>query len=104
MYKILIADDEPDVVSLVKDYFELNGYLVLTAKNGAEAVEQASKAPDLILLDINMPEMNGLSVCRRIRDSVACPIIFLTARIEGQRQGGGLRGGRRRLRDKAFFA
>lgn len=82
MYKILIADDEPDVVSLVKDYFELSGYLVLTARDGAEAVAQASKAPDVILLDINMPEMDGLAVCRRIRDSVSCPIIFLTARIE----------------------
>lgn len=82
MYKILIADDEPDVVSLVKDYFELNGYLVLTARDGAEAVAAVSKAPDLILLDINMPEMDGLSVCRRIRDEVSCPIIFLTARIE----------------------
>jgi DNA-binding response OmpR family regulator len=82
MYKILIADDEPDVVSLVKDYFELNGYLVLTAGDGAEAVAAVSKEPDIILLDINMPEMDGLSVCRRIRDTVSCPIIFLTARIE----------------------
>ena len=82
VYKILIADDEPDVVSLVKDYFELNGYLVITAKNGSEAVEQASKQPDIILLDINMPEADGLEVCRRIRDYVSCPIVFLTARIE----------------------
>ena len=82
MYKLLIADDEPDVVSLIKDYFELNGYLVLTANDGAEAVAAVSKAPDIILLDINMPELDGLSVCRRIRDTVSCPIIFLTARIE----------------------
>lgn len=82
MYKILIADDEPDVVSLIKDFFEIGGYLVLTARNGAEAVEAVSKAPDLILLDINMPELDGLSVCRRIREEVSCPIIFLTARIE----------------------
>ena len=51
MYKILIADDEPDVVSLIKDFFELEGYLVLTARDGAEAVAAVSKAPDLILLD-----------------------------------------------------
>ena len=82
MYKILIADDEPDVVSLIKDFFELEGYLVLTARDGAEAVAAVSKAPDLILLDINMPELDGLSVCRRIREEVSCPIIFLTARIE----------------------
>ncbi len=82
MYKILIADDEPDVVSLVKDYFELNGYLVFTAKNGTEAVALASRQPDIILLDINMPEADGFEVCRRIRDYVSCPIVFLTARIE----------------------
>lgn len=82
MYKILIADDEPDVVSLLHDYFEMNGYLVLTAANGAEAIAAVSKSPDIILLDINMPEADGLSVCRRIRDSVSCPILFLTARIE----------------------
>ena len=82
MYKILIADDEPDVVSLVKDYFELNGYLVFTAKNGTEAVALGSRQPDIILLDINMPEADGFEVCRRIRDYVSCPIVFLTARIE----------------------
>ena len=82
MYKILIADDEPDVVSLIQDYFELNGYFVMTAKNGIEAVEQASKKPDLILLDINMPNADGIEVCKRIRNHVSCPIVFLTARIE----------------------
>ena len=82
MYKILIADDEPDVVSLVQDYFELNGYHVMTAGDGLEAVEQASKKPDIILLDINMPHADGIEVCKRIRDHVSCPIVFLTARIE----------------------
>ena len=82
LYKLLIADDEPDVVSLIKDYFELRGYLVLTARDGAEAVAAVSQNPDVILLDINMPEMDGIAVCRRIRDEVSCPIIFLTARIE----------------------
>jgi DNA-binding response OmpR family regulator len=82
LYKLLIADDEPDVVSLIKDFFELKGYLVLTARDGAEAVAAVSQAPDVILLDINMPEMDGISVCRSIRDKVSCPIVFLTARIE----------------------
>ncbi|SDA28183.1 DNA-binding response regulator, OmpR family, contains REC and winged-helix (wHTH) domain [Ruminococcus sp. YE71] len=82
MYKILIADDEPDVVSLVQDYFELNGYHVMTASDGLSAVEQASKKPDIILLDINMPHADGIEVCKRIRDHVSCPIVFLTARIE----------------------
>ncbi len=82
MYKILIADDEPDVVSLVQDYFELSGYQVMTARDGLEAVEQASKKPDIILLDINMPHADGIEVCKRIRGHVSCPIVFLTARIE----------------------
>lgn len=82
MYSILVADDEKDVVSLLKDYFEMNGYLVMTAYNGIEAVEASSRKPDLILLDINMPGLDGLEVCRRIREHVSCPILFLTARIE----------------------
>lgn len=80
--KILIVDDEPDIVSMLKDYFEYNGYDVTTAVNGPEAVKKAEKQPDIILLDINMPGMDGLEVCSRIRDFVACPILFLTARIE----------------------
>ena len=82
MYKILIADDEKDVISLLKDYFEINDYLVLTAYTGAETIEKASQNPDIILLDVNMPDGDGLSVCRKIRDHVSCPILFLTARIE----------------------
>ena len=82
MYKILVADDEEDVVSLLKDYFEINDYLVSTAYSGAEAIEKAAQNPDIILLDVNMPDGDGLSVCRKIRDHVSCPIVFLTARIE----------------------
>lgn len=82
MYKILVADDEPDIVSMLKDYFEINGYFVITASNGKEAVLQAANQPDIILLDINMPDGDGLSVCKKIRDYVSCPILFLTARIE----------------------
>ncbi len=82
MYKILVADDEKDVVSLLKDYFEINDYLVITAYSGAEAIEKAAQNPDIILLDVNMPDGDGLSVCRKIRDYVSCPILFLTARIE----------------------
>ena len=81
-HKILIADDEPGVVSLLKDYFEMNEYLVLTAADGEEAIKQAGRGPDIILLDINMPRMDGLEVCKRIREYVNCPIIFLTARVE----------------------
>ena len=82
MKTILIADDEPDIVGMLKCFFEGKDYLVLTAENGREALNQAARNPDIILLDINMPGLDGLEVCRRIRDLVACPILFLTARIE----------------------
>lgn len=79
---ILIVDDELDIVKMLESYFCSKGYTVLTAANGADAIRQAERAPDIILLDINMPEIDGLAVCRRIRDFVSCPILFLTARIE----------------------
>lgn len=84
MYSILIADDEKDVVGLLKDYFELEGYCVYTAYSGAQAVEAVSKSPDIILLDVNMPDGDGFEVCRRIRDHVSCPILFLTAKVEDE--------------------
>ena len=79
---LLIVDDEEDIVSTLKDYFQYNNYCVMSASNGQEAIEKAAKQPDLILLDINMPDVDGLSVCARIRDFVSCPILFLTARAE----------------------
>lgn len=82
MYRILIVDDEPDVVSLLKDYFEINGYEAIIAHSGTEAVSKIQIKPDLILLDINMPEPDGFEVCRKIRDYVSCPILFLTAKVE----------------------
>ena len=79
---ILVVDDEEDIVSTLADYFMYNNYDVMTATNGMEAIEKAGKQPDLILLDINMPDVDGLEVCARIRDFVSCPILFLTARVE----------------------
>lgn len=80
--KILIADDESDIISMLCSFFESKGYLVFSAANGTEAIKQAERQPDIILLDINMPGLDGLSVCKRIRNHVSCPILFLTARIE----------------------
>ena len=80
--KILIADDESDIVSMLGNFFESKGFRVLPAFNGAEALKQVEKQPDIILLDINMPGTDGLEVCKRIRDHISCPILFLTARIE----------------------
>ncbi len=79
---LLIVDDEADIVSTLADYFLYNDYHVMTATNGMEAIEKAGKQPDLILLDINLPDVDGLEVCARIRDFVSCPILFLTARVE----------------------
>jgi DNA-binding response OmpR family regulator len=81
-YNILIADDELDIVKMLADFFSGKGYNVLTATNGIDTIKQAERKPDIILLDINMPGLDGLSVCERIRNYVSCPILFLTARIE----------------------
>ena len=64
-WKILIADDEEGIVCLLQDYFEMQGYEVITARGGVEALEKVSKMPDIILLDINMPDLDGLEVCRK---------------------------------------
>lgn len=92
--KILIADDEKDIVSMLSSFFESKGYFVLTAGYGEEAMKQAARQPDIILLDIHMPGPNGLEVCKRIRDHVSCPILFLTACVEdGDKVAGFAAGG-----------
>jgi DNA-binding response OmpR family regulator len=91
--KILLVDDEADIINLLRDYFEINGYEVITALNGKEALKQAERCPDLILLDINMPDIDGLKVCEKIRSSVSCPILFLTARVEDSDKINGFRAG-----------
>ncbi len=91
--KILVVDDERDILTLLRDYFEMNGYQVLSAKNGAEALGKLQQQPDLILLDVNMPDIDGLSVCARIREHVSCPILFLTAKVEEQDRINGFRVG-----------
>lgn len=80
--KIMIADDEPGVVAVIQSYFEAAGYQVITAYNGSDAMKKLTLTPDLVLLDINMPDIDGLTVCQNIREYITCPILFLTARIE----------------------
>lgn len=79
--KLLIVDDEQGIVEMMKNYFAPY-YDVLTAYSGKEAMIKAAQKPDLILLDINMPGMDGITVCQSIREYVTCPILFLTARVE----------------------
>ena len=87
---ILIADDDKELLKMLKSFFEIRKYSVITAENGAEALKMAERNPDIILLDVNMPHMDGMEVCRLIRDKVSCPILFLTARAEEQDRINGL--------------
>ena len=81
--KILFADDDLKYSLLLKRFLEKEGYDVAYTGNGMMVLEQFPVVkPDLVLLDINMPGLNGLEVCARIRAHVSCPILFLTARIE----------------------
>lgn len=82
MEKILLVDDEKGIVDLLKSYFEMRSFQVYTAYDGRTALKQAARNPDIVLLDINMPDIDGLTVCEKIRDHISCPILFLTARIE----------------------
>lgn len=81
--KILIADDEPDILEIIQYNLKAEGYDVYTAKNGMEALEMAQKVePDLILLDIMMPGKNGIDVCRMLRLNPLFKntlVVFLTA-------------------------
>lgn len=88
-YKILMVDDDRELLKMLNQYFTLKNYTVIIAENGIEAMEKISVNPDIILLDVNMPGMDGIEVCRRIRDMVSCPIIFLTAKVEEQDGGFG---------------
>ena len=92
-YKILIVDDDRELLKMLNQYFTLKNYTVMIAENGIEAMEKISANPDIILLDVNMPGMDGIEVCRRIRDRVSCPIIFLTAKVEEQDRVMGLLSG-----------
>jgi two-component system alkaline phosphatase synthesis response regulator PhoP len=80
---ILVVDDEPKIVKQARDYLVKEGFHVLTAADGKRAVAMArQERPDLIVLDLNLPEMDGLDVCRSIRRDSDVPIIMLTARVE----------------------
>lgn len=80
MSKILIVDDERELVDLLEKKLKSKGHEVLIAHNGNDGIELAKKQPDLIILDIMMPGADGFEVCSTIRDDVVCPIIFLSAK------------------------
>ena len=82
MAKILIVEDEPNMVSGLRDNFEFEGYQVISAPDGVAGLERAlTEAPDLVILDVMMPRMSGLDVCKQLKTKKpAIPIIMLTAR------------------------
>src|SRR5512140_978722 len=82
MARILIVEDEPNMVAGLRDNFEFEGYEVITASDGVAGLERAlNEAPDLVILDVMMPRMSGLDVCKQLKSKrPSVPIIMLTAR------------------------
>ena len=80
---VLVVDDEPKIVKQARDYLERSGFRVVTAGDGTTALAVARhERPDLIVLDLNLPGMDGLDVCRALRRDSDVPIIMLTARVD----------------------
>lgn len=81
--KILLVDDEKEILEICRDYLKSSGYEVILAKNGKEGfTEFKREKPDLIVTDVMMPEMDGMDLCRTIRKESNVPIIMLTAKVE----------------------
>src|SRR6266404_3546169 len=80
-FKILIVEDEADMLNGLRDNFEYEGYSVVAAKDGEEGLRRAtSEKPDLIILDVMLPKLSGLDVCKKLRAKSRVPILMLTAR------------------------
>ncbi len=89
--KILVVDDEPLYARLVGESLKVAGYQVIRVYSGAEAVEKvAQENPDLVVLDVMMPDMDGFTVCKRIREFSNTPIIMLTGKTEEKARVAGL--------------
>ena len=83
--KILVVDDEREIVKLVRTYLEKAGFRVVTANDGQEGLTVfRHEKPDLVVLDLNLPLVDGLDVCRTIQRESDTPVIMLTARVEEQ--------------------
>ena len=78
-HSILIVDDERDIVSMLNQYFCKIGYVVYTAINGKEALNAITKHPDIILLDINMPDMNGFTICEKNQEFCVLSYYFFNS-------------------------
>jgi len=83
MTTILVVDDERQIAQIARDYLQHAGYSVITAGEGIEAIALArERHPDLVVLDLGLPRLNGLEVAKRLRRESSVPIIMLTARVE----------------------
>lgn len=87
---LLVVDDEPEIVALLDEYFTGLGYRVLTAEDGATALKRAEQSPDLIVLDVGMPLMDGYAVCRRLTRASHLPYPVSHRTRRGRRRAGGL--------------
>ena len=90
---ILIVEDDQDIMEVITILLRREGYNVLRAANGKEALEQVNKNPDLFILDVMLPDLDGVEVCRRIRETSLAPVIFLTAKGGLQEKTEGLEAG-----------
>ena len=89
--KVLIVEDDPDTVKLVGLYLARDGHKVLTAADGLEGLRLAREArPDLVVLDLNLPGLDGMEVCRALREESVVPIVMLTARVDEKDRLAGL--------------
>ena len=92
--KILIVDDNKDIISFLKPALEIEGYIVDYALSGKEALDKIKGRFDIVLLDVGLPDIDGFTVCEKIKQINSCPIIFLTAKgLEQERVKGFLVGG-----------
>lgn len=80
--KIMVVDDHDDIREVIHVLLTNEGYQIIEAKNGKEALELLDDSIDLIILDVMMPEMNGYQVCLLMREKTNAPILFLTARLK----------------------
>ncbi|AFY67943.1 response regulator transcription factor [Geitlerinema sp. PCC 7407] len=95
--RLLLIDDDPNLILLVKDYLEFRGYEVITAENGREALEVLERdIPDMIICDVMMPEMDGYSLVKHVREDARTswiPVLFLSAKGQSQDRVKGLNTG-----------
>ena len=100
---ILIVEDDHDILEVVTILLGREGFKVLKASTGQEALDQISKRPDLIILDVMLPDMDGFDVCRRIRKDSLAPVLYLTAKTGVQDKTEGLEAGGDDYLVKPFF-